>query len=90
MVTFVVERQSNEWVVKRQRQILGCYSDRVHAISAAIDLANDEGKASRDATVVTEEEGAEPQKVWTYGEDTRPAPDGKPGNTRTRGTYRLP
>jgi hypothetical protein len=90
MLTFVVERQSNEWIVKRQRDILGCYSDRVHAISAAIDFANDEGSANRDATVVVEEEGAEPQTVWTHGEDIYPSPEGKPGNTRARGTYRLP
>jgi hypothetical protein len=90
MLTFVVERQSQDWIVKRQRQMLGCYSDRVHAISAAIDFANAEGNADRGATVVVEEEGAGRQTLWTYGEDSYPAPDGRPGNTRTRGTYRLP
>jgi hypothetical protein len=90
MHTFIVERQSDAWIVKRQSQLLGSYSDRVHAISAAIDFANDEGNADREATVVVEEEGTDSQTVWTYGEDTYPSPDGRPGNTRTRGTYRLP
>jgi hypothetical protein len=41
---FLVVGDGEEWTVKTETQALGCYTDRVRAIAAAIDLAEAEAK----------------------------------------------
>jgi hypothetical protein len=44
MTQFLVVGDGEEWTVKTETQALGCYTDRVRAIAAAIDLAEAEAK----------------------------------------------
>jgi hypothetical protein len=44
MLQFLVVNHGTDWVVKRKTQSAGRYTDRLKAITAAIDLANAEGK----------------------------------------------
>ena len=44
MLQFFVVNHGTDWVVKRKTQSVDRYTDRLKAITAAIDLANAEGK----------------------------------------------
>jgi hypothetical protein len=88
-VQFHVARNGDEWTVKTETRAVGRYTDRVRAIAAAIDLANAAAKAGRCAEV-TETEGPILQTIWSFGKDLFPSSLGKPKDTRTRGTYRMP
>jgi hypothetical protein len=44
MTQFLVVGDGEEWTVKTETQALGCYTDRVRAIEAAIDLVEAEAK----------------------------------------------
>ena len=44
MTQFLMVGDGEEWTVKTETQALGCYTDRVRAIAAAIDLAEAEAK----------------------------------------------
>jgi hypothetical protein len=91
MLQFCVIQHGADWVIEAETQVLGRYSDHVRAISAAIDLANKQGKAGCNAEVVTEDDGLITRTtIWTYGKDVYPMSLGKPENSRVRGTYRMP
>jgi hypothetical protein len=90
MVQFFVVGDGKDWVVKTKTRSAGRYADRLKAISAAIDLANAEGKAGRAAQVLTEKEESTPEIIWTYGEDLYPSAVGKPNSGKSRGSYRMP
>jgi hypothetical protein len=90
MSQFVVVTHGNEWVVETETKAVGRYADRSHAIAAAIDLADSKGKAGQDAQVLIREAGPTLKTIWTYGKDIYPAAKGKPNNSRSRGTYRMP
>ena len=67
----------------------GPFSDHVHAIDAAIDFAEKDGKTGRPAKVLVQD-GATSRTVWTYGRNPYSSTPGNPANGRAKGTYRLP
>ena len=78
------------WAIKDGNRTFGPFSDRVHAIDAAIDYAETDGKAGRPAKVLVQEDGRTLRTVWTYGRDPYPSTPGSAANGRANGTYRLP
>ena len=87
---FLVVNHCTDWFVKRKTRSAGRYTDRLKAITAAIDLANAERKAGRAAQVLTEKDGSTPELIWTYGKDLYPSAVGKPDSGKSRGSYRMP
>lgn len=88
MNCYVVFRNRTSWIVEFERRVVGRYSDGVHAMDAAIDLAQGDGEAGRPAKVV-ERNDAALRTVWMYGRDPYPNTPGYPAG-RVRGTYRMP
>jgi len=64
--------------------------DRVHAIDAAIDFAEKDGKAGRSAEVLVQEDERELRALWTYGRDPHTSTPRDPAYGRATGTHRLP
>jgi hypothetical protein len=90
MLQFLVVSHGNDWLVKTKTRLAGRYTDRLKAITAAIDLANAEGKAGRASQVLAEKDGSTPELIWTYGQDLYPSALGKPDSGKSRGSYRMP
>jgi hypothetical protein len=53
MTQFLVVGDGEEWTMKTETQALGCYTDRVRAIAAAIDLAEAKANWETGAQVVS-------------------------------------
>jgi hypothetical protein len=87
MATYTVTESKPLWVVESNGIRFGEYRDTIHAIDAAIDLA--EGFCYPAA--VLRREGGETDVVWTYGIGPYPNRTGYPsGSRRATGTYHLP
>ncbi len=68
MLQFVGVSYGKDWVIKTKTRLAGRYTDWFKATSAAIDLANAEGKVGRAVLVLTEKDGSTPDLIWTlYG-----------------------
>lgn len=89
MFQVYVAQHGDEWTVTTETRVVSRYTNRERAIAAAIDLANAAAKTGRYAEV-TETEGSLLKTIWTAGKDLFPSSQGKPKNSRARGTYRLP
>lgn len=89
MLQFLVVSHGKDWLVKTKTRSVGQYTDRLKAITAAINLANAEGNAGRTSQVLAEKDGSTPELIWTYGEDLYPEAVGKPESGKSRGSYRL-
>jgi Uncharacterized protein conserved in bacteria (DUF2188) len=86
---YLVIWRGGAWAVRGANRTFGRFSDRIHAIDAAIDFAETDGKAGRSAKVLLQEDG-KLRTVWTHGRDSYPSTPGNPANSRAKGTYRLP
>ena len=85
---YLVIQWDDAWAIRSGNRTFGLFSDRIHAIDAAIDFAEKDGKAGRPAEVQEDRRTLRP--VWTYGRDPYPSTPGTPANGRATGTYRLP
>jgi hypothetical protein len=87
---YLVIQRAGAWAIRGGNRTFGPFSDRVHAIDAAIDYAEKDGKDGRPAKVLVQEDGRTLRTVWTYGRDPYPSTPGNPANGRANGIYRLP
>jgi hypothetical protein len=86
---YLVIRRGGAWAIRGANRNLRPFSDRVHALDAAIDFAKKDGKAGRSAKVLLQENGTV-RTIWIHGRDPYPTTPGNPANSRAEGTYRLP
>jgi hypothetical protein len=71
-VRYLVIKRNGEWKVTLGRAKMGLYPDRLHAIDAAIDMADRDGRDGRDSQVLVRGEGRQLLIEWTYGRDPYP------------------
>jgi hypothetical protein len=66
---YLVIRSGDAWAIGSGNRSFGPFSEHVHAIDAAFDFAEKDGKSGRPAKVVVQEDGGTLRTVWTYGRD---------------------
>ena len=74
-VRFQVVRDQGDWIVKYCDKRIGPFDTQEHAISAAIESAQESGCLSHESQVMVEGEDGQFRIVWTYGQDSCP-PEG--------------
>jgi hypothetical protein len=74
---FVLNHQG-EWKIKAGYRFIGPFGSRAHALCAAIDYAEKDGQAGRDAQVLVEGEDRIYRIKWTYGRDPYPNKAARP------------
>ena len=71
-VRYLVVKRNGEWKVNFKNLRMGPYPDRIHAIDAAIDMADRDGRNGRDSQVLVRGEDRQFLIEWTYGRDPHP------------------
>jgi hypothetical protein len=71
-VRYLVTKRNGEWKVNFKNLRMGPYPDRIHAIGAAIDMADRDGRNGRDSQVLVRGEDRQFLIEWTYGRDPHP------------------
>jgi hypothetical protein len=88
-VRYVVAKRNGEWKITLGSSQMGPYPDRVHAIDAAIDMADRDGRDGRDSQVLVRGEDGQLRIEWTYGRDPYPEyPETLPVSSRLDGAAR--
>ncbi len=67
-VRYLVFKRNGEWKVNLGNARMGPYPDRIHAIDAAIDMADRDGRDGRDSQVLVrgdDRQFAHRMDVWT-------------------------
>jgi len=75
---YFVVKHHGEWKIKVGYRTTGPYADRRQAISAAIDFAEKDGMAGRDAQVLVQGEDRHFRMAWIYGRDPYPVDTMRP------------
>jgi hypothetical protein len=71
-VRYLVVKRNGEWKITLGSSQMGPYLDRVHAIDAAIDMADRDGRDGRESQVLVRGEDRQLRIEWTYGRDPYP------------------
>jgi hypothetical protein len=71
-VRYLVTKRNGEWKINFKNLRMGPYPDRIHAIDAAIDMADRDGRNGRDSQVLVRGEDRQFLIEWTYGRDPHP------------------
>jgi hypothetical protein len=71
-VRYLVIKRNGEWKITLGRAKMGRYPDRLRAIDAAIDMADQDGRDGRDSQVLVRGEDRQLLIEWTYGRDPYP------------------
>jgi hypothetical protein len=69
---YFVLRQPDGWKIKAGYRTTGSFPTKSHALHAAIDLAQKDGMAGRDAQVLLQGEDRTFRTAWIYGRDPYP------------------
>jgi hypothetical protein len=69
---YFVLRQPDSWKIKAGYRTMGSFPTKSHALYAAIDLAQKDGMAGRDAEVLLQGEDRTFRTAWIYGRDPYP------------------
>jgi hypothetical protein len=86
---YLVIQCGGAWAIRCGNRTFGPFSDSVHAIDAAIDLAKKMAKPAVPRKFWCKRTEGRGGPVWA-GRDPYPSTPGKPANGRAIGTYRLP
>jgi hypothetical protein len=68
---FVVQRQEG-WGIRAGYRTTGSYPSKTHALGAAIDFAEKDGMAGREAQVLVQGDDRHFRTAWIYGRDPYP------------------
>jgi len=69
---YFVTRRNGEWKIRAGYRYSGPYSTKREALQAAIDFAERDGQAGREAQVLVQGEDRLFRPAWTYGRDPYP------------------
>jgi hypothetical protein len=69
---YFVVRQKGEWKIRAGYRTTGLYPNKAEALAAAIEFAEKDGMAGRDAQVLVQTEGRHFRTAWVYGRDPYP------------------
>jgi hypothetical protein len=78
---YFVLNHHGEWKIKVGYQFTGPFGSKIHAVFAAIDYAEKDGQAGRDAEVLVQGEDRICRVEWTYGCDPYPNKAARPLTT---------
>ena len=80
---FVLE-DDGEWKIKAGYRHTGPYDSKIDAMCAAINYAERDGQAGRDAQVLVQREDRTYRVEWIYGRDPYPSAAARPRSTPAR------
>jgi hypothetical protein len=69
---YFVVKQKGEWKIRAGYRTTGFYANKGEALAAAIEFAEKDGMAGRDAEVLVQTEGQHFRTAWIYGRDPYP------------------
>jgi len=80
---YFVTHQKGEWKIRVGYRYTRPYASKREALRAAIDFAERDGRAGRDAQVLIQGAGRMFRAAWVYGRDPYPIEPREDGNART-------
>ena len=69
---YFVIRHKGEWRIRAGYRTTGSYPNRTQAMCAAIDFAEKDGMAGRQAQVLVQDDDRHFHTAWVYGRDPYP------------------
>jgi len=69
---YFVTKRNGEWKIRAGYRYSGPYSSKAEALQVAIDFAERDGQAGREAQVLVQGADRLFQPAWTYGRDPYP------------------
>ena len=69
---YFVTKRNGEWKIRAGYRYSGPYASQEEALQAAIDFAERDGQAGREAQVLVQGEDRLFHPAWTYGRDPYP------------------
>jgi hypothetical protein len=69
---YFVIKHKGEWRIRAGYRTIGSFPSKTHATCAAIDLAEKDGMAGRDAYVLVQGDDRHFRTAWIYGRDPYP------------------
>ena len=69
---YFVVKHNGAWRIRAGYRTTGAYEDKAQALSAAVDYAEKDGMAGRDAQVFVQGEDRHFRAAWVYGRDPYP------------------
>jgi hypothetical protein len=69
---YFVIKHKGEWRVRAGYRTTGSYTSKAHAMCAAIDFAEKDGMAGRQAQVLVQGDDGHFRTAWVYGRDPYP------------------
>ena len=70
---YFVIRHKGEWRIRAGYRTTAPYASKAQAMCAAIDFAEKDGMAGREAEVLVQDDQRHFRTVWIYGRDPYPA-----------------
>jgi len=70
--SFYVVLDCGKWKIKYGHRVIGPYASREHAITAAVDAAQESACLSHASLVRVQDEDGRLRTLWTYGKDPYP------------------
>lgn len=71
-IRYLVVERDGKWKINLGKLTMGSFPNRLSAISAAIDMADRDGRNGGDSQVLVRREAQELLIEWTYGRDPYP------------------
>ena len=75
---YFVLNENGQWKIKAGYRLTAPYHSKTAAMRAAIDYAEKDGQAGRDAEVLVQREDRTYRVEWTYGRDPYPSMTARP------------
>jgi hypothetical protein len=69
---YFVTTQNGEWTIRAGYRAIGSYPSKTHALCTAIDFAERDGMAGRQAQVLVQGDDRHFRTAWIYGRDPYP------------------